>query len=1009
MLARRLAQNNRSPFRASVLLGLAVLLSLPGCSGCLQVVSNNFKAEPAYSGYLGITSVSVHASAMSALLTLEPRDDSEVMRLYCRRDALPYSLVSEVPKATGTFDLQNMVPGSTYECKLNPVSYISLTEFDNPYTVSFSRPGIVATAYRNVMLVRAFGDAPTVAGGSAASQQYIGPFLPEVTIKWAPFANSEVNYQTLFAVFRVKEGGEFLVDDSVPCTTTTDISCRVNCTWGSAAETGLLKSCTDHDVGPAPARYEYVISIEHPGGVEAIPKDSTGSDSQYRTLVPVPPTNMVLVHRDSVNFEMCSLLGQTPDYLKRNRCLFGGHGRIPRDRPVVDPAAPSIPTVGALDEEIYDFGYNLFVDRWEMGCAYSPNTTWTGMIYPSPTPGVKKCASGMNCFGYFPSPGPYTEFPEYNPPNTAPVGGTFTAGMTFYNTHSRKCLVYDNNQWVNAANYLNATPDPAVIRKFTANYPQNPMPSPTGPGGTRWGKPPLTNVTRYQAETVCEAYDIPGYTSATKKKRLLRRREFSAASVMARLPGEPGALGTMDRQNLLSGQNLSSTHGCNVDFSKTGLIPSPLPSTGFPGSFNSANTSGLVANDFIAYSAPLPTALPGPTRGVVSAAGMSPAISTTPAMYRSTLLSPNRTDIFMIGSNYTSSCVSRFGAQDMFGNVSEWVSDEMCKPVAGSSCTSPHWVTSSVDSLNQDFDSTDGISTDISDYTIDGLNMCAKDSAGNCSAVVDCQRDAFGACLPGSTGDFDAGTTAGRSMASDGPTWIQPVWDSFGALVSGGVFHNWEGWNPVMGMPIFQYTFGPPTARQSHSSSDPLQSILFSDLQQGRTFPSNHRARLHIATENTTGSANSGWFPKMTPPTPAPSPVLGMAMGGSAFGIGTWEHVNFKSGTFGMRGDSTVGGSSYCQDFWRYPSQTFFTQPSASTPSNAAAACFGAKYNTNTSDPSWPVDTTIPADATFSEIPENTANFGPSAAGDYGTLMMDGESMSWDIGFRCAVSADVVQ
>ncbi len=990
-----------------LLLRAVIVLALPGCDSCLQSYSNNFKAEPAYGGYLGITSVTVHAPTMSALLTLEPRDDSEVLRLYCRRDALPFTLVTEVPKTTGSYDLQNMVPGSTYECKLNPVSYISLVEFDNPYTVTFTRPGIAAQAYRSVMLVRAFGDAPSV--GSNGSQ-YIGPFLPEVTIKWAPFASSEVNYQTLFAVFRVKEGGDFLVDDSIPCSAGIDISCRVNCIWGNASESGVLKSCTDRDVLPAPARYEYIVSIEHPGGVEMIPKDSTGSDALYRTLVPIPPTNMVLVHRDSVNYEMCSLLGQTPDYTKRNRCLFGGHGRIPRDRPVVDPAAPSVPTLGALDEEIYDFGYNLFVDRWEMGCGYSPGSTWTGVALPSPNPGIKKCASGMNCFGYFPSPGPYAEFPEYNPPNNPPVGvGTFSSGMTFYNTHSRKCLVYDNNQWNDAATYLNGTPDPVLIRKFTANYPQNPMPSPTGPGGTRWAKPPLTNVTRYQAETVCEAYDIPGYTSATKKKRLLRRREFGAASVMSRLPGEPGALSTIDRQNLLSGQNLNSTHGCNVDYSRTGLIPSPLPGTGFGGTFNSATTTGLAANDFIAYSAPLPATLPGPNRPSVSTAGTQPTLSIVPTLYKSTLLSSNRTDIFMIGSNYTSSCVSRFGAQDMFGNVAEWVSDEMSKPVPGAAFASPQWVISSVDPLNQDFAPTDGPGTDLRDYAIDGMNMCAKDSLGNCTAVVDCKRDSFGACLPGSTGDFDAGTTKGRPMASDGPTWIQPVLDSFGALVSGGVFQNWEGWNPVMGMPIFQYTFGPPTARQLHSTGDPLQSILFSDLQQGRTFPSNHKSRLHIASENISGSPSHGWFPTMTPPTPAPSPVLGMAMGGSAFAIGAWEHVNFKSGTFGMRGDSGIGGSSYCQDFWRYPSQTFFTQPSAPTGSIAAAACFGSKFNTDTTDPNWPANTTPPVDTTFSEVPENTSSFGPTAAGDYGTLMMDGEAMSWDIGFRCAVSADLVQ
>jgi len=50
-------------------------------------------------------------------------------------------------------------------------------------------------------------------------------------------------------------------------------------------------------------------------------------------------------------------------------------------------------------------------------------------------------------------------------------------------------------------------------------------------------------------------------------------------------------------------------------------------------------------------------------------------------------MSAGTTPDFMIGSHYTANCVSRFGAQDMIGNISEFVSDYWSCNALGSVCT----------------------------------------------------------------------------------------------------------------------------------------------------------------------------------------------------------------------------------------------------------------------------------------------------------------------------------
>jgi len=104
-------------------------------------------------------------------------------------------------------------------------------------------------------------------------------------------------------------------------------------------------------------------------------------------------------------------------------------------------------------------------------------------------------------------------------------------------------------------------------------------------------------------------------------KRLLRRREFVAASAWAHLTGEPGSIADATVTTMEAGTacNANSANGVTV------------------GTFGSAATPSALSRD-------------SSTSGPAS---------------------------FTVGSEQTRACVSRYGAQDLVGNVEEWTSDRV--------------------------------------------------------------------------------------------------------------------------------------------------------------------------------------------------------------------------------------------------------------------------------------------------------------------------------------------
>jgi hypothetical protein len=122
-------------------------------------------------------------------------------------------------------------------------------------------------------------------------------------------------------VLRVQSGGTVDFATSTACTNTTTNTCIVNCTTAGGTQ---IQKCTDTDVATSPAKYDYLlVAMASPAVAESI---ATASLAKQRITVPIPPDNMILVNRESVNYEMCSNLGQTPDHNNKNRCVYTGYG-----------------------------------------------------------------------------------------------------------------------------------------------------------------------------------------------------------------------------------------------------------------------------------------------------------------------------------------------------------------------------------------------------------------------------------------------------------------------------------------------------------------------------------------------------------------------------------------------------------------------------------------------------------------------------------------------------------
>jgi len=524
--------------------------------------NSNIVTALAFAGVTGYSNL----GNVEATLNFNPgtSPSASAYNVYCARSGGSYILFGSGGSTATSVSVTGLSTYTAYKCRVNAVSSSGVLD-SNTATVSFTTRG-----YLGMQLATAYGSAP-----NAPSPQ---PTSAQVSLTWLKFQDDSAN--PLYKVVRVLKGTTTNMSTTTYCSSATQSPCFV-CMKTKASTGSTNFTCSDPTVA-YPNAYDYEVASAPTGTLlNSSAWLLPASDTAYRVTVQIPPANMVLVQRDSVNYEMCLMLGTASDPLNYQRCAYSGLGAVPYN---TSPGNTPL----SLPPNYYDMGYNFFVDRWDVGCPWSLGT------------GTGKCSAGShtvaaNCFGA-----------------GAPAATTGAAGNIYYDTTGGGCyLNYGAASW----SITNSMATSANLLSASTNAP--------GVAST-WDIPPLTNVTQQVAWNTCQATSDTTYGL----KRLLRRREFIAAAAW-NLSNEPGAA-DFTISTMIAGNSLPTLHACNTS-SGNGITT---------GAFN--------------------------TTDLANATGTGPAA-------------------VILGSGSTSSCLSRFGAQDLIGNVDAFTSEQIGNCTGGSS------------------------------------------------------------------------------------------------------------------------------------------------------------------------------------------------------------------------------------------------------------------------------------------------------------------------------------
>lgn len=413
-----------------------------------------------------------------------------------------------------------IISAEAYVASLGKEDGNTVTFTANTLTVGYDTDGASTPQWGNVMAVRAFGEAPAAPVHPNTPNK--SPSSRVVELAFLPFTSAGAS--ATYVVTRVVDGNEMDTTTTTNCTSSTTTSCLV-CSGVSIAS-GVV-SCRDTNVGAAPTKYRYTMALvqtDTTSGdtwVEPFPDDEQDT---FSVLVPIPPKNMVLVQRDAANYEMCIQLNKASDPLNHNRCSYSSVGAVP-----YSSGNNKLPL--NLPTNYYDFGYDLFVDRWEMACNWT-RATQGGMCGANHTSG--------DCIGYG-----YTSSPPNGTGTPATTQGKL-GDVYFYMGTSNISMCWvaaaQNSStqaitWVKsasiAAGYANAstlyqesmTNDPGYIDS-SGNY-NTAIPGKKGKVSYYIDQPTASNI--------CSAMVDANYGA----KRLPRSREYVVFSAPPLLTGEP--------------------------------------------------------------------------------------------------------------------------------------------------------------------------------------------------------------------------------------------------------------------------------------------------------------------------------------------------------------------------------------------------------------------------------------------------------------------------------------
>jgi hypothetical protein len=437
--------------------------------------NSTFKGNYTFSG---TTSVSITGTTTATVNFPAAGSFADAVNVYGTSRGVT-TLLGTATNAATSYAATGLKSGATYTFTAKVSS--SGIEYDNLASQSAQTTSNTSTKYKGAMLVQAYGDATGAPTGTPQSRKTV--------ITWNAFTGAVSS--TAYSLVRTGQGSTLDSTTTTACTNTTTTSCQVCSATGTGA-----KTCNDTNVAASPQVYDYTVVLVPTAGW---PEEMPASDSAYRITVQIPPNNMVLVHRDAANYEMCQLMGLSSDALNHQRCVYTGIGAAPYS---TGPSASPL----NLTSGYYDFGYNLFVDRWVAACNWTKSQAsgGTGMCGASNTAG--------DCFG-----------------TATPTGTIGVTGNVYYDTDGGTCYYRQAASWIDLNNSSLTTAERALA--YTVD--------PTSNGGF---KPPMVNIDQSKSMSTCQA-STDGYYGA---KRLLRQREYVAMAAWRIFTGEPDMSGTAD-------------------------------------------------------------------------------------------------------------------------------------------------------------------------------------------------------------------------------------------------------------------------------------------------------------------------------------------------------------------------------------------------------------------------------------------------------------------------------
>ncbi|MBX2989209.1 MAG: fibronectin type III domain-containing protein [Bdellovibrionaceae bacterium] len=442
-------------------------------------------------------------------------------------------LMGRIQGSATTLDMTTLRSGITY--RFNAQAYMGFAggEDGNQVYVERQSPSesfgtgdpvesLNEYKYRGFMSAMVYGAAPGQTLDPADNARAPNTRLARLT--WVPFQNS--NSSTHYRLFRVKNGTTLDTSVTTACTPALTTTCVVCDKTGGGPQT-----CEDTQIPPfdsetETAFYHYAVTMVKTDPAlgdtwaEELPLQNT---SEFQLSVPMPPNNMVLVQRDTVNYEQCQILGRTSDPRKYQRCSFTAMGAAPVN------SGPNRPLLN-LPTSYYDFGYNLFADRWTSMCNWTRQSAG-GMCGDTSAPGDPQpgdCIGGSTV-GTIPS----TSDPNWV--NKGKIGDVF---YFIRGTNAPPyCYIKGASGWT-AIHTTGTLTDPDDWKKILSNDPQanNNM------------NFPLRGVSQTNAWAACQSQ-----TTGYGKKRLPRRREHIATQASAWMQGEPYATTSQYRARVFDG------------------------------------------------------------------------------------------------------------------------------------------------------------------------------------------------------------------------------------------------------------------------------------------------------------------------------------------------------------------------------------------------------------------------------------------------------------------------